>query len=60
MKQYNELIESRDWCARHEYYGMQQWYDEELGFQARRRALPKGIQLEYDAQREAAEQSRRR
>ena len=45
MKQYNELTESRDWCQRHGFEGMKRWYDEELAFQARRRALPNGVQV---------------
>lgn len=44
MKQYNELIEARDWCARRGWEGMKRWYEEELAFQARRRALPLGVQ----------------
>ncbi len=48
MKHYNELLESRDWCARNGYEGMKRWYDEELEFQTRRRALPLGVQVMED------------
>ncbi len=48
MKQYNELIEARDWCHRKGFEGFKRWYDEELAFQAKRRALPIGIQLTED------------
>lgn len=44
MVHYNELIEARDWCARNGYEGFKRWYDEELAFQSKRRALPIGIQ----------------
>lgn len=40
--QYRELTESRDWCQRNGFAGLQRFYDEELAFQARRRALPPG------------------
>jgi hypothetical protein len=52
MKQYTELLESRDWCHRKGFESMKRWYDEELTFQARRRALPIGVQAEYDEQQE--------
>jgi hypothetical protein len=48
MKQYNELVESRDWCHRNGFESMKRWYDEELLFQSRRRALPIGVQTEYE------------
>ena len=48
MKQYNELVESRDWCHRHGFESMKRWYDEELFFLARRRSLPMGVQAEYE------------
>lgn len=51
MDQYNELIESRDWCHRHGFEGMKRWYDEELAFQSKRRALPIGIQTEEPEER---------
>lgn len=48
MTTYNELLEARDWCARRGFESMKRWYDEELAFQERRRALPLGVQTEYD------------
>ena len=48
MKQYNELITARDWCALNGFEGFKRWYDEELTFQARRRALPIGVQVEEE------------
>lgn len=48
MKQYNELIEARDWCAVRGFEGMKRWYDEELAFQTRRRALPLGVHVEQE------------
>jgi hypothetical protein len=44
MDTYNELIQARDWCARKGFEGMKHWYDEELAFHSRRRALPIGVQ----------------
>lgn len=41
-KDYTELVESRDWCRRSGFSGLVAFYDEELAFQARRRALPHG------------------
>lgn len=46
MKQYNELVEARDWCAINGFEGFKRWYEEMLDFQAKRRALPLGIQVE--------------
>lgn len=54
---YKELIQSRDWCARHDMNGLQEFYDQELAFQASRRALPDGAR-EY--QRQEEERPRRR
>jgi hypothetical protein len=48
MKQYAELVESREWCSRNGYEAMKRWYDEELAFQTRRRALPVGVQPEFE------------
>lgn len=48
MKHYLELTEARNWCAKKGYEGMRQWYDEELGFQTRRKALPAGVQPEVE------------
>lgn len=48
MKQYKELVEARDWCAQHGFTGFNQWYNEELSFQAYRRALPLGLQVDQD------------
>ncbi len=44
MTHYNELVEARDWCHTNGYEGFKRWYDEELAFQSKRRALPIGIQ----------------
>jgi hypothetical protein len=55
--QYNELTESRDWCAKHGLTGLREFYDQELDFQAGRRALPDGAR-EY--QRQDEERPRRR
>jgi hypothetical protein len=46
MKQYNELVDARDWCARKGFESLKQWYDEELAFIAYRRALPIGVHQE--------------
>lgn len=40
QSQYQELTESRDWCHLNGLTGLQRFYDEELAFQASRRALP--------------------
>lgn len=48
MKQYNELVESREWCKLNGFESFARWYDEELSFLARRRALPIGIQSEEE------------
>jgi hypothetical protein len=48
MTTYRELLEAREWCAGRGFESMKRWYDEELAFQARRRALPLGVQAEYD------------
>lgn len=48
MKQYNELVDSRDWCHRKGFESMKRWYDEELNFLARRRALPVGVQSDIE------------
>ena len=59
MKQYNELLESRDWCAKNGFEGFKRWYDEELTFQARRRALPIGVQvMEQDEERPRRDRDR--
>lgn len=59
MKHYNELVTSRDWCHVNGYEGMKQWYVEELAFQAKRRALPIGIQPETDVGEDEERRSRR-
>lgn len=56
--QYQELSESRDWCHRNGLEGLRRFYDEELAFQARRRALPPDAR-EY-REREAEEERPRR
>lgn len=48
QEQYGELTQSRDWCVRHGMSGLQEFYDQELAFQASRRALPEGAH-EYKA-----------
>jgi hypothetical protein len=40
--QYGELTGSRDWCARNGLFGLRDFYEQELAFQASRRALPDG------------------
>jgi hypothetical protein len=52
QKHYDELVESRDWCAKNGYVGFKAWYDDELAFQAWRRALPEGVQLVHDAEQD--------
>lgn len=52
MDQYQELVEARDWCHRNGYEAFKRWYDEELAFQTRRRALPIGVQSGYEAPEE--------
>ena len=44
MTHYTEMVAARDWCAINGYEGFKRWYDEELEFQSKRRALPIGIQ----------------
>ncbi len=44
MEQYNELCQSRDWCAINGYESMKRWYMDELEFHGKRRALPLGVQ----------------
>ena len=56
--QYQELVESRDWCHRNGLAGLQRFYDEELAFQAKRRALPADAREYHD--REDEERPRRR
>ena len=60
MKDYNELVTSRDWCARKGFTGFQEFYNELLAFQARRRALPRGVQQEMDELEEPDRRDRRR
>ena len=55
--QYAELVESREWCAKRGLSGLRDFYDQELAFQASRRALPSGAR-EY--QQEDEERPRRR
>lgn len=55
--QYSELTQSRDWCAQRGLTGLREFYDQELAFQAGRRALPDGA-CEYQQQDE--ERPRRR
>lgn len=57
QKQYQELVESRDWCARNGMSGLRDFYNDELAFQAFRRALPEGAR-EY-AQQETDQPVRR-
>ncbi len=49
--QYGELVESREWCAKRGLTGFRDFYDEELGFLAGRRALPADAR-EYQQQDE--------
>lgn len=44
MADYSELTEARDWCVRNGFEGFASWYNLELAFQAKRRALPLGVQ----------------
>ena len=48
MEQYQELVDARDWSAKNGYDSFKRWYDEELAFQSRRRALPIGVQVRED------------
>lgn len=57
-KQYNELTESRDWCKLNGFSGLERWYNEELAFQAKRRALPAGAR-EYQVEDEERPRGRR-
>lgn len=59
MKEYNELVTARDWCARKDFGGFVQFYNELLGFQAKRRALPLGVQRELDETEEPDRRGRR-
>jgi len=43
QKQYDELLESRDWAARNGMDGMAQWYNDTLNDHLRRRTLPVGV-----------------
>lgn len=56
QRQYNELVEARDWCKRNDHIGFVRFYDDLLEFQAYRRALPDGAR-EYA---QAAEEERPR
>lgn len=56
--QYREILDSRDWCQLNGLSGLQRFYEEELAFQAKRRALPNDAR-EYQV-REDDERSRRR
>lgn len=49
--QYDELTKSREWCARNGLEGLREFYDQELAFQAGRRALPSGAR-EYQVPEE--------
>jgi hypothetical protein len=40
QRQYRELIEARDWCARRGHEGFRVWYDELLSDHGYRRTLP--------------------
>lgn len=59
MKEYEELVEARDWCAKNGFSGFQQYYNEMIGFQAKRRALPIGIQREMEDDEEPERRGRR-
>ena len=48
MKEYNELITARDWCALKGFTGFQQFYTELLAEKAKTRRLPRGVQQETD------------
>ena len=57
QRQYQELTESRDWCARNGMIGLRDFYNDELALQAFRGALPDGAR-EYQVTDE--ERPRRR
>lgn len=57
--QYQEIVTSRDWCQSHGLIGLQRFYEEELAFQTKRRALPPGAR-EYRDQEEDERPRRRR
>lgn len=57
--QYQELNASRDWCHANGLVGLQRFYDEELAFQAKRRALPPDAR-EYRDQEDDERPRRRR
>ncbi len=53
-KEYGELVEAHDWCAKNGWVGFQRFYDELLTFHAKRRALPPeayGPETEEDEER---------
>lgn len=52
LDDYRELVESRDWCRRHGFEGMREWYDDHLAYLAFRGALPPGA-IEYREEAEA-------
>lgn len=57
--QYDELTQSHSWCQRNGFTGMQRYYEEELAFQAKRRALPEGAREYRELDEERAPRSRR-
>lgn len=57
IKQYNELTEARDWCAKNGLEGMKRWYDEELANHTKRKALPLSIQPDDDERKNVREYS---
>lgn len=59
QEQYQELATSREWCQRNGLAGFQRFYDEELAFQAKRRALPPDAR-EYRVAEEDERTRRRR
>lgn len=58
QKQYEELTRARDWCKTNGFEGFERWYNDELAFQARRRALPDGAR-EYQIEDEERPRGRR-
>ncbi len=61
VKQYNELVEARDWCAINALGGMKLFYDQLLEDHAYRRTLPKGIgqEIQQEDEREQRQQRSR-
>lgn len=52
-EQYDELVQSRDWCLKNGFTGFHAWYMEELEFHRDNRSLPSHV---FEAQREVEEE----